>query len=88
MQHIVKIRNRRLRETPNKQTLFRIRHQPVDKVKIERFEQEHSIKSRLCSSNFQRFVTSGTTHSFKARPLRLVGAHQRLSRTLHQGISG
>ena len=45
MKHIVKIRNRRLQEDPNKRTMFRLRHMPVEEPKILRFERDHASAS-------------------------------------------
>ena len=50
MQHILKIQRRRRQENPLKQTIFQIRHKPVGDAKIERFEREHTILTKLSSS--------------------------------------
>ena len=57
MSHIIKIRDRRLLEDPKKRTAFRVRSQPIQDARIERFEREHILPSAAHLSEFhlQRF---------------------------------
>ena len=50
MQHVVRIRRRRQSGTFPRKTKFRVRDRTVDQAKIDRFEREHTILSKLSSS--------------------------------------
>ena len=74
MQHILRIRKRRLQQDPPKTTAFRIRRRSINEANIERFEREHSIVSIMSSGKTTLLDPVILLDKvWKLHPLSLVG---------------